>query len=100
MRLEFDWDPAKAASNRAKHGITFEEAMTVFLDPLALSRLDEDAGGSDERWLTLGRSTPDRLLVVVHTHIERMDDSVYIRIISARAATRREARRYEEGIEA
>ena len=100
MRLEFDWDPAKAASNRIKHGVTFEEAMTVFLDPLSLSRLDEDGGHVEERWVTLGRSTPGRLLVVVHIHVERTDDNVYIRIISARSATRREARQYEEGFEA
>jgi hypothetical protein len=99
VRLEFDWDPDKAASNLAKHDVTFEEAMTVFLDPLSLSRLD---GGSppEERWVTLGRSTPDHLLVVFHTYVEWTDDSVYIRIISARRATGREARQYEGGLEA
>jgi uncharacterized DUF497 family protein len=54
MRFEFDWDPAKAESNLAKHGVSFEEAMAVFHDPLALSRPDEDHGANKERWVTLG----------------------------------------------
>ena len=99
MRLEFDWDPEKASSNRARHGVSFEDAMTVFLDPLALSRLDEAHGEPEERWVTLGRSGPGRLLLVVHTYIELIDDRIAIRIISARTATRREARQYEEGID-
>jgi hypothetical protein len=95
-RFEFEWDPVKAASNRAKHGVTFEEAMTVFLDPLALSRLDAAYEGGEERWVTIG-SGPDRPLLVVHTHIELTDDTVAVRIISARRPTRREALQYEEG---
>jgi uncharacterized DUF497 family protein len=96
VRLEFDWDPAKAASNRVKHGVSFDEAMTVFADPLALSRLDVESA-VEERWVTLGMSGPSRSLVVVHTHIERTDDRITIRIISARRASRKEARQYEEG---
>ncbi len=99
MLMEFDWDPDKASSNRAKHGVRFEDAMTVFLDPLALSILDEAHGRAEERWVTLGRSAPGRLLLVVHTYIELIDDRIAIRIISARPATRREARQYEEGID-
>ena len=52
--IEFDWDPAKAASNKQKHGISFEDAMTVFLDPLSLTRFDEDSFIHEERWITLG----------------------------------------------
>jgi uncharacterized protein len=55
MRIDFDWDPAKAASNAAKHAVTFEEAMTVFGDQLARSILDSGHGSDEERWVTIGR---------------------------------------------
>ncbi|MBA3811078.1 MAG: BrnT family toxin [Caulobacteraceae bacterium] len=97
-RLEFDWDSAKARSNRAKHGVSFDEAVAVFADPLALSRLD-DHGVVEERWVTLGRNTPGRLLLVVHTYVELNQDRTAVRIISARPATLREARQYEEEME-
>jgi uncharacterized protein len=97
MRFEFDWDPAKAESNRRKHGVAFEEAMGVFGDPLALSRLDEDSGGGEERWVTMGRNPASNLLLVVHTYIELSVERVAIRIISARRPTRREVRQYDEG---
>jgi len=97
MRLEFEWDPAKALSNRAKHGVSFEQAMGVFADPLALSRLDDDQTLNEERWITLGVIPAGRLLPVVHTHIDLSSDRIAIRIIPARPATRREARQYEDG---
>lgn len=97
MRIEFDWDPAKARSNLAKHGVSFEEAMTVFADPLALSRPDDDHGGGEERWITLGRAVTAAFLLVVHTHVELTEDRVSVRIISARRPTRNETRQYEEG---
>jgi len=97
-RIEFDWDPAKARSNRAKHGVSFEEAMGVFADPLALSRLDDDPAAGEERWITLGMAAAGRLLLVVHTHIEQSGDRIAVRIISARRATRHETRQYEEGL--
>ncbi len=97
MRLQFAWDPAKADSNRRKHGVTFEDAMSVFADPLALSHLDEYHGGAEERWVTLGSVGTNRLLLVVHTQAEVSDDVTAIRIISARRATKREASQYEEG---
>ncbi len=96
MRLAFDWDPAKAASNLAKHGVAFEDAMGVFLDPLQLSRLDDDPGAAEERWVTLGLAGGSKLLIVVHTYVEVSDEAL-IRIISARSPTRREVRQYEEG---
>jgi uncharacterized DUF497 family protein len=95
-RFEFDWDPAKAASNLAKHGVSFNEAMTVFLDPLALSRLDDAHGPAEERWVTIGLSRDTNLLVVVHTHVEIDADRIYIRIISARKPSSREKRQYEQ----
>ncbi|MDO9460647.1 MAG: BrnT family toxin [Alphaproteobacteria bacterium] len=97
MRFEFDWDPAKAESNRRKHGVGFEDAMGVFADPLALSRPDEEAGQGEERWVTIGRNPASNLLLVVHTWIELSADWTAIRIISARQPTRREIRQYEEG---
>lgn len=97
MRLQFAWDPAKAEGNRRKHGVAFEEAMQVFADPLALSRLDEDHGGAEERWVTLGSAGVGRLLLVVHADAENSGDVTAIRIISARRATKRETKQYEEG---
>ena len=97
MRFEFEWDPTKAESNRRKHGVVFEDAMGVFADPLALSRLDEDSGQGDERWVTIGRNPASNVLLVVHTYIELAEDRAAIRIISARRPTRREVRQYEEG---
>lgn len=67
MRIDFDWDPAKAATNAAKHGVTFEAAMTVFRDPLALTLFDPDHSVGEERWVTLGETASGNLLVVVDT---------------------------------
>jgi uncharacterized protein len=97
MRFEFDWDPAKAESNRRKHGVSFEDAMGVFRDPLALSILDNESGQAEERWVTIGRNPASKLLLVVHTYIELSLERVAIRIISARKPTRGEVRHYEEG---
>lgn len=97
-RIEFDWDLAKARSNLAKHGVRFEDAMGVFADPLALSRLDDHPGAGEERWITLGVAAVGKLLLVVHTHLELSGDRMAVRIISARRATRRETRQYEEGL--
>lgn len=97
MRYEFDWDPAKAASNIAKHGVSFEDAMSVFLDPLALSRPDDGSGFDEERWITIGQSIDMKVLLVVHTYVEISDALAVIRIISARRPTKHEIRQYEEG---
>lgn len=96
-RYEFDWDPAKAAANIAKHGVAFNLAMTVFLDPLAMSRFDEDNSDAEPRWVTLGEAKGGQLIVVVHTYVETATERVAIRIISARQPTRREMRQYREG---
>ncbi|MGO9484161.1 MAG: BrnT family toxin [Rhodomicrobium sp.] len=95
-RYEFDWDPAKAARNLTKHRISFDQAMTVFLDPLSLSRLDDEHGSDEERWVTIGLSRDTGLIVVVHTYVEIGEDRAYIRIISARRPTKNEQRQYEE----
>lgn len=90
--MQFEWDPAKAAENLAKHGVLFEEAATVFRDTLSVIGLDPDHSIDEERFVIFGVSTSGRLLVVAHT--ERGDT---IRIISARRATPGERTIYEEG---
>jgi uncharacterized DUF497 family protein len=90
--VHFVWDPRKAASNVQKHGVSFEEAVTVFADPLALIVQDEE---HPERARLLGQSGQERILVTVFLEI---DDEV-TRIISARRATKHERRRYEDGQE-
>lgn len=94
--FEFEWDPAKAASNLRKHGASFDDAATVLKDNLVLSVLDDEHGGFEERWVSLGRSSEGQLMVVVHTYLERGDAPV-VRMISARPATPSERRRYEMG---
>jgi uncharacterized DUF497 family protein len=94
VRIDFDWDPVKAASNVSTHGVTFEQSMTVFRDPLARSLLDDTSG--EERWVTIGETAAGNLLVVVHTWIELSPDQAYVRIISARRTTANEARQYRE----
>ena len=91
MGYIFEWDPRKAESNARKHGVTFEEASTVFADPLGLVMPDPDHSLSEERYLVLGMSNRQRLLVVAFA--ERPPRT---RLISARRATRRERRCYEE----
>jgi uncharacterized DUF497 family protein len=93
----FAWDPVKAAANRAKHGIPFEQAATVFRDPLALSRYDEEHSETEERWLTLGEDETGTLLVVSHTFEELSDEEALVRVISAREATAHERAQYESG---
>lgn len=94
MGLIFEWDGKKAKQNLKKHGVSFEEAATVFGDPLSLTIEDPLHSTEEERFVTIGESIRRRVLVVVHT--ERRD---HIRIISVRVATRRERRAYEEGDE-
>ena len=89
--MEFEWDPRKDAANRRKHGVGFREAATVFGDPLATTFADTDHSISEHRFLTIGASVSGRLLVVAHT-----ESADTIRVISARPATRRERRFYEE----
>ena len=90
--MQFEWDTAKAAENLAKHGVSFEDAATVFRDTLSATGADPDHSVGEERFITFGVSTSGRLLVVAHT--ERGDT---IRIISARPATPGERKIYEEG---
>lgn len=96
--LRFEWDQAKNLSNQRKHGVSFEEASQVFLDPLYVSAQDRIEGG-ERRWQTLGIVGGLLLLMVGHTVQEEDEGGAAveaIRIISARRATRKERRRYEE----
>ena len=87
----FEWDPAKAAANLKTHGVSFDEAATVFQDPLAKIHSDPDHSESENRAILIGHSRASRLLLVAFT-----DRKGSIRLISARATTRRERREYEE----
>lgn len=94
MPIRFEWDPSKERGNRRKHGIDFEEASTVFRDPLSLTIPDPEHSEAEERCVTIGVSLRQHLLVVVHTE---QDEQQTLRIISARPADPRERRQYEEG---
>jgi len=90
--MRFEWDSRKAASNRTKHGISFEEAATVFGDPLGRIVDDPRHSEGDQRYVLLGHSRVQRLVAVMFTERDEA-----IRIISARLATRRERKNYEKG---
>ena len=90
--MRFDWDPSKAAGNLARHGVSFEEAATVFRDVLSATGADPDHSFDEVRFVTIGVSIAGRLLAIAHTD---RDDT--IRIISARPATPSERTIYEEG---
>jgi uncharacterized protein len=90
--MRFEWNESKAARNGSKHGVSFEEAKTVFDNPLYVDFYDPDHSEDEERYLIVGESNQGRLLIVSYT--ERGD---VIRIISAREVTRIEREVYEEG---
>ena len=88
--MQFEWDRDKEVSNRRKHGVTFDEAVTVFYDPLAATFGDPNHSVEEDRLITVGYSARGRFLVVCHT-----ERGGAIRIISARRATARERKRHE-----
>ena len=90
--MEFEWDPEKAEINARKHGVSFASASTIFGDPLTMTFHDPDHSDDEDRYITIGSSTDDVLLIVSHT-----DRDERIRIISARKAIRHERRIYENG---
>jgi len=92
--MKFEWDPAKAASNMRKHGVTFEEAITVFKDPLAFIFDDTAHSEHEHREIIIGLSAVRRMILVCF--VERHEDTV--RIVSARPATRQEIKDYEENV--
>lgn len=89
--MRFEWDENKAAGNLVKHGVSFEEAVTVFGDPLSDTFDDPDHSAEERRFVIIGTSERGRMLVVAHT-----DDGQAVRIISAREPTRAERELYEE----
>lgn len=90
--MKFEWDLSKAASNLKKHKVSFEEASTVFFDPLAKITGDPDHSDDESRQILIGYSHLRKLLFVVHVYKEKKDS---IRIISARKATKRETKDFE-----
>jgi uncharacterized DUF497 family protein len=90
--MKFEWDPPKAAGNIKKHGVSFDEAATVFLDQMALSGPDPDHSSDESRYITFGITSLGHLLTVSHTYRPGG-----IRLISARRVTRAERKLYEEG---
>ena len=90
--MNFVWDARKAGSNKKKHDVSFEEASTVFLDPLSITGADPDHSAGEERRLTFGVSTQGNLLTVAHH-----DEGETVRIISARSGTKSERKLYEQG---
>lgn len=90
--MKFEWNPNKAVLNLEKHGVSFQEAVTVFDDPLSFTFPDPDHSIGESRYVIIGISRFEQLLVVAHT-----DRGEKVRIISARKATRQERRFYEQG---
>jgi len=92
--MQFEWDPVKAKLNFKKHKVHFEEAVTVFYDPLSATFEDVDHSVGEQRFITIGFSSHDRLLIVSHT-----ERGTVLRIISARRATSHERKKHEKEIE-
>ena len=90
--MDLEWDQEKAASNLEKHGVTFEEATTVFGDPLYIDFYDPNHSVDEHRYLIMGQSTAGRLLIVSYTERDEV-----VRLISAREVTASERKAYEEG---
>lgn len=93
--LNILWDQRKAQRNFIKHGVTFAQAATVILDPLAITVFDAAHSEKEDRWFTLGMSSGYLLLAVSHTYRVGDNGGTYIRLISARQATRKERAQYE-----
>jgi len=92
--MRFEWDERKNERNARKHGVSFEEARTVFDDPLHLSLLDHRFSYFEERWITIGMTGEKGNVVAAHLYFDEEDEEV-VRIISARIATRQEVAQYE-----
>lgn len=92
ISMEFDWDENKAKINLSKHGVSFDEAKTVFDDPFCDSFYDPDHSYDEDRYIAIGRSVHLRLLIVSYTEHDNVT-----RLITAREATHREREKYEEG---
>ncbi|MBF0235624.1 MAG: BrnT family toxin [Desulfamplus sp.] len=96
MNLIFEWNENKESLNLRKHKVSFEEAKTVFNDPMLVTFLDEHHSDYEERLISIGMSSNSRILLVVHTEQESDGDTILIRIISCRKVTKHERRTYQE----
>ncbi len=96
MRYNFEWDPTKVKQNIRKHKVSFQRAATIFRDPHAISIFDDEHSREEDRWITIGLDSEGILLVVSHTFCSIDASSCNIRIISARKATKKETKPYEE----
>ena len=96
MNYRFVWDPVKEASNIRKHGVSFRRGASIFRDPNQLSLYDEEHSEKEDRWITMGINGGGILRVVIHTFEQIDQDSIEIRVISVRKATKREAEQYRE----
>ena len=94
MVVDFEWDPRKADSNLRKHGVSFDDAASVFRDPQVLSVLDDATPGGEERWNSIGIAASGRVLVVCHTFRQEAPCAIRIRLISCRKAYFRERKQY------
>jgi len=93
--MKFEWDTNKEKINIQKHGVTFEQASYVFADKFALNMFDDEHSNDEDRWLMLGKSLNEVLLLVVHT-FRNIDGIEFVRIISARKATKNEKEAYQQ----
>ena len=96
MKTIFEWDASKARINLEKHKISFDEASTIFLDPFMITFVDDFHSDKEERFISIGLSERNRVLLAVHTEREEKSETLVIRIISCRKATQTERKRYEE----
>lgn len=93
--MKFEWDPNKEAINIKKHGVSFEQAAYVFADQFSLSMFDNEHSNQEDRWIILGKSNNEMILLVVHT-FRNSDNEETVRIISARKATKNEEKTYRK----
>ena len=97
MELLFEWDENKAKTNLQKHKVSFDEAKTIFNDPLLITFPDDYHSEEEERLISIGISTDNRTLLIVHTEQDKSENEIIIRIISCRKATPSEREIYEQG---
>ena len=91
--MKFEWDENKNQKNFFKHGVSFEDAALIFTDKNSLSIYDEDNSENEERWITMGAHPNRNIYVVIHTY-RKLNNNEYVRIISARKATKNEIKQY------
>ena len=93
--MKFEWDPNKEAINIKKHGVSFEQAAYVFADQFSLSMFDDEHSNQEDRWVILGKSNNEMVLLIIHT-FRNSDNEETVRIISARKATKNEEKTYKQ----